>query len=151
MDAASGVSVTDDGPMVRAVLAGLECSPDTALTAFTDAGLLARWWGRGELTADLAPGGRYIVRFAAIDKVMDGRVVGYQPGRYLEFSWGWVHTPDDPPRTVTVTVAGEPDGTALAIVHGPHGDDERELIARGEHREGWEFFLPRLASVISGS
>jgi uncharacterized protein YndB with AHSA1/START domain len=151
MDAVSNVSVTDDGPMVRAVARLPGCSPDIALAAFTDAGVLNRWWASAELTADLVPRGRYTVRFAAIGKVMDGRVVGYEPGRYLEFSWAWTHAADDPPRTVTVTAISEGDGTLLTVVHGPHGDDERELAARGEHREGWEFFLPRLATVVSGS
>jgi uncharacterized protein YndB with AHSA1/START domain len=151
MDATSDISVVDDGPVVRAVVRALDCSPETALAAFTDADVTARWWAGGKLTADLVPGGRYTVRFDAIDKDMIGQVVGYQPGRSLEFSWAWAHTPDDLPRTVTVTVAGQPGGTVLTVVHGPHGEDEREREARQEHREGWEFFLPRLASVLSGA
>ena|ERR1700733_4064022 len=149
MDAGNDVSVVDDGPMLRAVVRGLDCSPETALAAFTDADVTARWWGGAKLTADLVPGGRYTVRFEAIDKEMTGQVAGYQPGRSLEFSWAWAHTPDDPPRTVTVTVAGEPAGSVLTVVHGPHGDGKREREAREEHREGWEFFLPRLARVVS--
>jgi uncharacterized protein YndB with AHSA1/START domain len=149
MDAGTDVSVVDDGPLLRAVVRGLGCPPETALAAFTDADVAARWWGGGRLTADLVPGGRYTVWFEAIGEEMAGQVVGYQPGRSLEFSWAWTHTPDDPPRTVIVTVAGEPDGSVLTVVHGPHGDGERERVAREEHREGWEFFLPRLARVVS--
>ena|ERR1700678_695729 len=150
MGAAIDVSVVDDGPMLRGSVRGLECSPETALAAFTEADVLAQWWGSGELTADLVSGGRYTIRFAAIDKVMTGQVAGYEPGRFLEFSWAWAHTPDDPPRTVVVTVDGDRAGLVLTVLHGPHGDRERERVAREEHREGWEFFLPRLARVLSG-
>jgi uncharacterized protein YndB with AHSA1/START domain len=149
-DVSGGVTVVDDGPMLRAVVRGLDCSLDTALAAFTDADVLARWWGRAELSADLVAGGRYTVRFEAIDRTMTGQVVDYEPGRYLEFSWAWAHSPDDPPRTVMVTVDGEPAGAVLTVVHGPHGDGEDEEAARQGNREGWEFFLPRLARVLSG-
>jgi hypothetical protein len=33
---------------------------------------------------------------------------------------------------------------------GPHRDGAAEATARAEHREGWEFFLPRLGSLVSG-
>lgn len=150
MNAGGDVTVADDGPVVRAVVRGLSCLPETVLAAFTDPAVLARWWGSAELTADLVAGGRYTVRFAAIDRVMTGQVVGYEPGHYLEFSWAWAHSPGDPPRTVMVTVEGEPAGTVLTVVHGPHGDGADEEAARQGNREGWEFFLPRLARVLSG-
>jgi uncharacterized protein YndB with AHSA1/START domain len=143
------VTIVDDGPAVRAVVRLPGCSPETALAAFTDPAVLAQWWGKAELTADLVPGGRYTVRFAALDQVMTGEVIGYEPGHFLEFGWRWAHLPDDPPRTVTVTADGQPDVTVLTVVHGPHGDDEREAIARQEHREGWVYFLPRLAALLS--
>jgi uncharacterized protein YndB with AHSA1/START domain len=143
------VTVVDDGPAVRAVVRLPGCSPENALAAFTDPALLATWWGRAELTADLVPGGRYVVRFAALDQTMTGEVVGYAAGHFLEFRWAWAHLPDEPSRVVTVTVDGQPDVTVLTVVHGPHGDDESERAARQGHREGWEYFLPRLADVLS--
>jgi uncharacterized protein YndB with AHSA1/START domain len=149
-DGGGDVTVADDGLVVRAVVRRLGCSPATVLAAFTDPEVLARWWGSAELTADLAVGGGYTVRFEAIDRTMTGQVLGYEPGHYLEFSWAWAHSPDDPPRTVLVRVDGEPAGTVLTVVHGPHGDGEDEEAARQGNREGWEFFLPRLVRVLNG-
>ncbi len=48
-----------------------------------------------------------------------------------------------------VTGAGT-GGSVLTVEHGPYGDSEAELAARAEHREGWEFFLPRLVSEMAG-
>jgi uncharacterized protein YndB with AHSA1/START domain len=60
------VTVEDDGPELRAVVKLRACNAERALEAFTRPDLLARWWGNAELTADLAPGGRYEVWFAGI-------------------------------------------------------------------------------------
>jgi uncharacterized protein YndB with AHSA1/START domain len=148
------VLVEDDGPLLRAVVELASCDPGRALAAFTDPAVLARWWG-GELTADLQPGGRYSVWFAKVPARLVGRVVGHVPASMLAFTWGWEHESDEPERTVTVTVSGEPSAagastsTVLTVEHGPHGEDEAGLSARASHREGWEFFLPRLAAVLA--
>ncbi len=147
----TSVTVRDDGQAVRAALLLPGCTPERALQAFTAPDLLARWWGNAELTAELRPGGRYDVWFAGIPARMTGRVLRYQPASLLEFSWAWAHQPELPPRSVTVEVAAVGDGsTALAIEHGPHTEDEGGRAARAEHREGWEYFLPRLAAVLTG-
>jgi uncharacterized protein YndB with AHSA1/START domain len=146
----TSVTVQDDGPALRAVVRLPGCDPLRGLAAFTAPELLARWWGRAELTADLAPGGRYDVWFAGIPARMTGRVVRYEPGRVLEFSWAWEHEPDLPPTTVVVAVETADDGTTdLTIEHGPHPDDEAGRAARTQHREGWEHFLPRLHAVLT--
>ena len=55
--AANGeVELRDEGPMIVATVRLPGCSPERAPSAFTDPDLLATWW-RGELTAELAPGG----------------------------------------------------------------------------------------------
>ncbi|TVZ01208.1 hypothetical protein EAS64_33550 [Trebonia kvetii] len=64
--------------------------------------------GAGTLTTDLVPGGPYSVEFAALGHTMSGRVVSYEPGRSLVFTWGWAHEPDGPPETVAITVTGSP-------------------------------------------
>jgi uncharacterized protein YndB with AHSA1/START domain len=144
------VLVEDDGPLLRSTVQLDGCSPERALAAFTEPAVLARWWG-GELTAELQPGGRYSVWFAKVPARLNGHVVGYTPASMLAFTWGWEHEPDEPERTVTVTVSAEPGsaGTVLSVVHGPHGEDEAGLAARASHREGWEYFLPRLAAVLA--
>jgi uncharacterized protein YndB with AHSA1/START domain len=147
----TSVTVQDDGPALRAVLSLPGCSPERALDAFTAPDLLARWWGNAELTAELVPGGAYDVWFAGIPARMTGRVLRYQPASLLEFSWGWDHQPELPPMAVTVEVAAGDDGaTTVTIEHGPHADDEAGQSARREHREGWEYFLPRLETLLTG-
>jgi uncharacterized protein YndB with AHSA1/START domain len=137
--------------MVRATVRLPGCSPERALAAFTDPATLAEWWG-GELTTNLTRGGPYIVRFPRLGRAMTGEILGYEPPSHLEFTWSWEGEPTETRRTVLVTVTGETanGGTELAVTHGPHGDDAAERTARTEHREGWEYFLPRLAALVSG-
>jgi uncharacterized protein YndB with AHSA1/START domain len=143
------VAITDSGPMIVATVALSGCEPGRALAAFTDPVVLARWW-RGELTADLVPGGHYTVSFPKIPARMVGNVVSYVPGRSLEFSWAW-DGEDEPPSTVTVKAEPADAGgsTVLTVEHGPHGEDEAGRKAHSEHWEGWEFFLPRLPDAVS--
>ncbi len=145
------VRVDDDGPVLRAVLELAGCDPGPVLAAFTDPAVLVRWWG-GDLTTELRPGGPYCVSFPKIPARLAGQVVGYAPGSMLTFTWAWEHEPDEPERVVTVTVSGEPAGAGavLSILHGPYGEDDASLKARAEHREGWEYFLPRLAQLLEG-
>jgi uncharacterized protein YndB with AHSA1/START domain len=147
----TGVTVRDDGPVLRAEVLLPGCSPGRALQAFTAPDLLARWWGNAELTAELTPGGRYDVWFAGVPARMTGRVLRYEPASVLEFSWAWEHQPELAPSSVAVEVAAAGDGTtALWIEHGPHAEDEAGRAARAEHREGWEYFLPRLQALLTG-
>ena len=143
------VRITDSGPMIVATVPLPGCEPGRALAAFTDPVVLAGWW-RGELAADLVPGGQYSVNFPKIPARMTGHVVSYEPGSSLEFTWAW-DGKDGPPLTVIVRVqwlAGD-QSTVLTIEHGPHYDDEAGRTAHAEHWEGWEFFLPRLQAAVS--
>jgi len=149
------VTVVDAGPMVRATLLLPGCPPERALAAFTDPATLRQWCG-GELTCTPAEGGPYIVNFAKLGQTMRGRVVGYEPGSRLEFTWGWDHEPGAAGRTVLVTVAEADDsadsstkGTELTVLHGPHGEGAAEQAARSGHREGWEYFLARLGQLLA--
>ncbi len=145
------VTVADDGPMVRATVPLPGCSPERALAAFTDPAMLARWWG-GELSTDLMPGSAYTVCFPRLGRTITGEVLCYEPVSRLEFTWIWDQDPADITRTVLVTVsaASGTGGTVLRVTHGPHADGESENAARKEHREGWEYFLPRLAVMLNG-
>jgi uncharacterized protein YndB with AHSA1/START domain len=146
------VDIADAGPMIVATVRLPGCPPELALAAFTDPAVLARWW-RGELSAELTPGGGYSVSFPAIPARLAGRVVSYQPGRMLRFSWAWAGADDDPASTVTVSAqpTGGPDATLLTIEHGPHADDAPGRAAHAEHWAGWEFFLPRLPAAIGSA
>ncbi len=143
-----GITLTDAGPMIVATVALADCGRERALAAFTDPAVLARWW-RGELAADLVPGGRYVVSFAAIGARLTGAVRRYDPAAgVLEFSWSWDDQPPD--STVTVRVsAGPAGGSLLTIEHGPHSTDEAGRSAHQEHWDGWQFFLPRLPAAVA--
>ena len=67
----SAVDLRDEGPMIVATVVLPGCPPERALAAFTDPAVLATWW-RGNLTADLVPGGEYTVAFPAIDATLTG-------------------------------------------------------------------------------
>jgi uncharacterized protein YndB with AHSA1/START domain len=123
------------------------CSAARALSAFTDPDLLARWWGGGRLSTTLTVGGPYMVAFPALGRTMTGQVTGYQPGRSLEFSWGWDGV-DGPGGTVRVQ-AGDGEPVTLTIEHGDYDDSEAGQEVRAEHRAGWEHFLPKLAATLS--
>ena len=83
---ASGqIELRDDGPMIVATVPLPGCTPEQALSAFTDRALVAGWW-RGELTAELVRGGAYSVWFAGIPARLTGRGLGYRPGGSLAFS-----------------------------------------------------------------
>jgi uncharacterized protein YndB with AHSA1/START domain len=161
------VTAVDAGRMVRATLLLPGCPPERALAAFTDPATLRQWWG-GELTVTPAEGGPYIVHFAKLGQTMRGRVVGYEPGSRLEFTWGWDHEPGAAGCTVLVTVveggdsagsagprrperpgATDSGGTQLTVLHGPHGGGAAEQAARSDHREGWEYFLARLGQLLA--
>jgi uncharacterized protein YndB with AHSA1/START domain len=143
------MKVVDDGRMVRAWIELKGIDQRGAIRLFADPALVREWWG-GELEAEPEPGGGYVVRFESQGWTLHGQVVSYEPESGLTFTWAWEHQPDDPPREVKVTAV--PAGTAatrLEIEHGPHGDSESELVEAVAHREGWEYFLPRMADCLA--
>ena len=146
----TAIEVRDDGAFLRAELVLPGCSPEGALAAFTSPEVLAGWW-QGELTTELAPGGPYEVWFAKVPARMTGRVIRYVPSSVLEFSWAWDYPADPPEIAVTVRAGTAADGSAtLEVMHGPHGDDADGRVARAQHREGWEYFLPQLPAAVNG-
>ncbi len=143
----SAVDLHDVGPMIVATVALPNCTPDRALTAFTDPTLLSRWW-RGHLKAAPAQDGPYTVDFPAIPARLTGQVLSFDPGKSLEFSWSWDEQPPDSTVKITTEPGPEPNSVLLKLSHGPHSDDEAGRVAHAEHWEGWEYFLPRLVTEL---
>lgn len=152
----SPVIVEMDGPIWLKVRMNVPAqSPEALLRWFTTPDLLARWMG-DEHEIDLAPGGRYAIRYAFADRLMEGAVIVARPTE-LVFSWAFTHEPDAPARVVMVrTLAGD-EGTCsrIVIVHGPYRSetshaemDARERDERMGHLEGWRYFLPRLREQL---
>lgn len=142
------VDVVDEGPAIRATVDLTGVAPRQALHAFTDPDLVRRWWAGGALTARLEPGGEYVVRFDALDQTLRGSITEYDPERILAFTWAWDHEPDEPAYAVTVMAEETADGGRITLTHGTYEDSDAGRAAAASHREGWEYFLPRLAGAL---
>jgi uncharacterized protein YndB with AHSA1/START domain len=151
------VSVERVDGTVRAEVALPGCSPKRALEAFTEPELLRQWWGGGELSAALVPGGAYRVRFEAVGHTLAGTVVDHRPGALLVFGWAWAHQPAAAGEhgseygydyEVEVQVREAADGALVELVHRPREGVLPDAEAVQGHLEGWEYFLPRLAATV---
>jgi uncharacterized protein YndB with AHSA1/START domain len=149
------LAIAADAASVAAELLLPGVHPGRALAAFTEPELVRDWW-TAELTAELIRGGEYLARFPQLGHTMIGVVEEYLPGRMLAFTWGWSHQPEAAGRygvTVSTAPAASPvlAGARLDLVHAPRPgiivppDDP----SPAEHRAGWEYFLPRLAAVLT--
>jgi uncharacterized protein YndB with AHSA1/START domain len=143
-----GSECMEDGAVVRAWLELPGVARRLALSAWTEPRLVRDWWG-GELDATPEPGRDYVVRFAALDQTMRGRVLAYQPEAGLAFTWAWEQEPAAPTRQVEIRVVDVQDGARVNIWHGTFGDTEEEKAEAVGAQEGWEHFLPRLASSLA--
>ena len=78
---------------------------------------------------------------------MQGRYVELDPPRRLVITWGRSGSQEFTPHasTLEVTLAAEGNGTRVSIVHS--GLPEVEAPT---HAEGWQYYLPRLATVSEG-
>ncbi|MDG4826134.1 SRPBCC domain-containing protein [Asanoa sp. WMMD1127] len=122
-------------------------SPAQVVDAFVDPAAVRLWWGGAELTVKEEVGGPYVAYFDRLDQTMRGTVTTIDPGRgRFGFDWSWDHAPQLPRRHVEVTVD---QGAVLNLAQGDY--DLSSQVDRDEaqsHRDGWEFFLPRLAEVV---
>ncbi|MEV0716155.1 SRPBCC family protein [Asanoa sp. NPDC050611] len=122
-------------------------APAEVVNAFVDPAAVRRWWGGAQLTVEEEVGGQYVVYFDRLDQTMRGTVttLDAEAGRF-GFTWAWDHEPELPARRVDVTVD---DGAVLQLAQGEY--DHTSRIDRDEarsHREGWEFFLPKLVEAV---
>jgi uncharacterized protein YndB with AHSA1/START domain len=123
----------------------IAASPEIVFAYFVDPAKMVRWMGR---SADLEPtlGGRFHIDYNGSD-VVSGTYLEVDPPRRVVFSWGW-EMPGDPvgpgASTVEVTLTPDGDGTLVRLRH--HG---LPADAIDGHAEGWDHFLPTLASVAT--
>jgi uncharacterized protein YndB with AHSA1/START domain len=111
----------------------------------TESELWSRWQGE---SAELDPvaGGRVVIRMSE-DQVVEGSFVEIQPGARVVITWGWRDHPRMPPGTTTVEfdLVADGDGTIVRLTHRGIPADDVPI-----HRQGWDVFLPRLATVAAG-
>ena len=124
----------------------IEASPETIFPFFTDPAKLVLWKG---ITAELdpRPGSRYRCDLNGTDVTL-GEYVVIDPPRRIVFTWGWESAGSPvPPGSSTVEITLSPDGAAtlLRLTH----RDLPEAV-RGEHRQGWDHYLARLAIAATG-
>jgi uncharacterized protein YndB with AHSA1/START domain len=123
----------------------IEARPEAVFPFLTEPDLIVRWKG-SDARVEAVPGGEYRVNVTARN-VAVGEYVAVEPPRRVVFTWGWEGDDLLPPGTSTVEIELVPDGdaTIVRLSHSglPDGADAAQ-------REGWEHFLPRLATAAAG-
>lgn len=120
--------------------------PETVFPYFTDPARYVQWMG-SQATLEAVPGGAY--RVGMRDGVeVAGEFLEVEPPRRLVFTWGWTHEHAVAPGTtrVVVTLEEEDGGTRVVLRHYDLPSDEQ----REHHRGGWEMYLGRLRTHVSG-
>ena len=124
----------------------IDASPETVWEFLVDPEKLMRWKG---INADLEtqPGG--IFRCEVIPgHIARGEYVEIDKPNKLVFTWGWDGSEDVPPgsSTIEIELASDGDGTSLRFVH----KDLPNAEAIASHAQGWNHYLPRLATAAGG-
>ena len=137
-------TTTEAGTVVREVW--IAAAPETIFPFFTDPQQMLRWMG---VSADLdpRPGGLYRCDVNGKD-VARGEYVRIEPPHRIVCTWGWEgegHPVPPGSSTVEVTLTPDGGGTLVRLTH-------RDLPepTRGQHAEGWEHYLARLAVAAAG-
>ena len=121
--------------------------PETVFSFWVEPDRLARWMGR-IVTMEARPGGAYRIDYNGSD-IARGEVLEIDPPRRLVLSWGWEAEGDaTPPGASRVEVTLTPDGagTLLRLRHSELVDAAVE-----GHAQGWDQFLPALASIAEAA
>lgn len=133
-------------PANLAVAGTVGADPPAVWEAFVDPEALTAWWADEAVTEPVV-GGRIEARWPRMGWKMRGRYTELDPGRAVSFTWSWDHEPDQPERSVRVTLAATDGGTHLSLSHGAYGPDDED--ERSSHLAGWLHFLPRLAAALA--
>lgn len=119
--------------------------PETIFAFFTDPAKMIQWMGK-DVLLDPRPGGIFRNDIDG-QHIARGEYVEIRPYSRVVFTWGWENTSDPPPgaSTVEVTLTADGDGTILRLRH-----SGLSAVERTSHGEGWDYFLPRLATAAAG-
>ena len=143
------VSMPDGAGWLRITTRLAAARPADVVAAFVAPGVVRRWWG-AELAGVPYAGGPYVARFEGLDQTMRGTVLALDARHGLfAFTWAWDHRPDLPRRRVSVRAEPADGGCLVRLDHGPYDTGELDREDAESHRQGWEFFLPRLADVLT--
>jgi uncharacterized protein YndB with AHSA1/START domain len=129
------------------VVERLVAAPPSAVYAhLTVAEKWAMWQGTGA-NLEARPGGIFSLAMPN-GSTARGEFVELETNRRVVFTWGWVDHPGVPPgsSTVEIELIAEGQGTRIRLTHRELPDDEIP-----PHTAGWEYYLPRLATVAQGN
>jgi uncharacterized protein YndB with AHSA1/START domain len=119
---------------------------DRVFRFFTNGGLWMEWQGT-DAEIDLQPGGTFRVNVIG-DGYASGHFLEIVENRRVAFTWGW-ERPDSPvppgSSTVVIDLLPTEGGTLIRLTHTGLPEDSLEV-----HRQGWENYVGRLASVAGG-
>ncbi len=124
----------------------IDARPETIFPFFTDPEKMMRWKGV-EADLDPRPGGVYRVNITGRD-IARGEYQEVVPNSRVVFTWGWEGEDSAVPpgaSTVEVSLTPDGDGTIARLRHLGLPTDQQ-----GPHAEGWEHYLPRLATASAG-
>ena len=76
------------------------------------------------------------------DVTLRGEYRVVEPGARLDHTWSWDHE-DTPPRRVSISFADADGSCRIAVRHEFEGAEEGD-----GYRDGWEYFLGRLAGEL---
>ena len=105
---------------------------------------LVQWWP-STAEIDLQVGGAYHFHWAGPDVHLRGEVTAVEAPRLFAYTWSWDHE-ELPTSQVRIELIDADGSTSLHLAHTSSTAEEA-----GDHRDGWEFFLGRLAEVAEGA
>lgn len=120
--------------------------PSIVFAYLIDPARLVQWMGR-VAQVDPRPGGVFRLDYNGSD-IARGEFIEVIPNERVAFTWGWEAAgslPRPGESVVEFTLTPRDDGTHLRMVHRDLSADEA-----APHAEGWDYFLPRLATVATG-
>ena len=145
MTRADGTLVTAGGIAVIAFERRLAHPVDAVWAALTESDQLAAWLGEG--TLEPRTGGEVAIRTGpedrtALQRVMAGRILAWDPPRVLEHEW---LQPGLDLSVVRYELEADAGGTILRLTH-------RRSVTPGAFggRAGWHAYLDRLAAHLDG-
>ncbi len=120
---------------------------NTLFDYWVKADLLETWWPPvAKIEARL--NGRYHYSWPSQNWHLRGTLTEFERGHRLEFSWKWDHERIDQTHVKVQFDPTSRGGTRLTLHHGNYGKDEEGRKIRGEHVEGWMYFLGKLQELL---
>jgi uncharacterized protein YndB with AHSA1/START domain len=122
-------------------------TPEEMFEQWTKPELVKSWWAPEAEIGDAA-GGPYVLRWPAQKWTLRGKILAWEPGKALGFTWRWDHEPKDKAEvTARVALEAIEGGTRVTITHGPYADGAAGRQEREGHLEGWKLFCARLRAL----